>query len=215
MLDEVSELPLPLQVTLLRALEQREVVPLGGTRAIPVDLRLCAASNVDLAERVDSGRFRGDLFARLGGFSLQLPSLRQRREDLGLLIGALIRRLSRAPEQVRLTAAAARALLGYRWPLNIRELEKCLGAALVLANGAAIDVQHLPRAIHQAPAGRPDGEAPVEPARVESETDRHRRTELARLLAEHGGNISAVARAMGKQRMQIRRWIRRLGLDPR
>jgi transcriptional regulator of acetoin/glycerol metabolism len=189
----------------LRVLQEQEVLPVGSTRPMPVDLRVISATHHDLESLVESGRFRADLLGRVGGFRLDLPPLRERREDLGLLIGTLIERLSgpRA-EEVTLTEAAVRALYRYDWPHNVRELEKCLAAALVLASGRPIDVPHLSPAVR---AGPPEDSDPA----LDDEALRAR---LVELLAQHDGNVSAVARAMGKARMQIHRWMKRFGLEP-
>jgi transcriptional regulator with PAS, ATPase and Fis domain len=199
-LDEIAELPPGSQVKLLRVLQEGEVTPLGATQPVPVDVRVVAASHRDLAEMVEGGQFRADLYARLAGAHVALPPLRQRREDIGFLIAVLLRRLlgGRA-EGVKLEREAARALFLYSWPNNIRELEQALRAALALASGLRIAPVHLPEAVR----GRPvtDG-------------DQRLREELVRLLTEHAGNVSAVARAMGKARVQIRRWCRRFGIDP-
>jgi hypothetical protein len=205
LLDEIGDLPPASQAALLRVLQEQEVLPVGSTRPMPVDLRVISATHHDLESLVESGRFRADLLGRVGGFRLDLPPLRERREDLGLLIGTLIERLSgpRA-EEVTLTEAAVRALYRYDWPHNVRELEKCLAAALVLASGRPIDVPHLSPAVR---AGPPEDSDPA----LDDEALRAR---LVELLAQHDGNVSAVARAMGKARMQIHRWMKRFGLEP-
>ena len=218
-LDEIADLPLASQAALLRVLQEREVTPVGATQPIPVDLEVVAATHHDLAERVERGAFRRDLYARLAGFTVRLPPLRERREDLGLLLAALLPRVARGDEPApRLSCAAARALLEHDWPLNVRELESCLRVAAALARGGPIRLEHLPEAVRApgggaAPgrgAGRADDAAggPLSPA------DQALRDELCALLGEHRGNVSAVARATGKARVQIRRWLRRYGLDP-
>ncbi|HWM85043.1 MAG TPA: sigma 54-interacting transcriptional regulator [Kofleriaceae bacterium] len=199
-LDEIADLPPGSQVKLLRVLQEGEVTPLGATQPVAVDVRVLAASHRSLAEMVERGGFRADLYARLAGAHVALPPLRQRREDIGLLVAVLLGRLlGPGAEAVRLEREAARALFLYPWPNNIRELEQTLRAAVALASGLRIAPTHLPEAVR----GRPPAEA-----------DQRAREELVRLLAEHGGNISAVARAMGKARVQIRRWCRRFGIDP-
>src|SRR5262249_47452010 len=152
---------------------------------------------------------RGDLLARLSGHTLPLPPLRERREDLGLLLQTLLRRL--APDRaakLTMSIEAVRALLLHEWPFNIRELEKALERALVLATGSRIEVAHLPDTLQQKRSiVRRTVVAEL------SDEDRKRRDELVGLLKRHGGNVSAVAREMGKARMQIQRWIRRFGID--
>jgi transcriptional regulator of acetoin/glycerol metabolism len=177
-------------------------MPLGATRAVPVDLRVVAATHQDLPALVASGRFRADLWARLSGFRVDLPPLAERREDLGIIIADLLRRLAPDASKVSFAPAAARALARHEWPLNVRELEKALAAALALGRGGKIELQHLPGLDEPLPAKPP----------ALSEEDQKRRVELAALLEKHAGNVSAVAREMGKARMQIQRWIKRYGL---
>jgi DNA-binding NtrC family response regulator len=197
-LDEIGELPPALQVKLLRVLQEREVVPVGDSRPVPVDLRVVVATHRSLEELVEAGAFRRDLYARLAGFRLDLPPLRERREDLGFLIGSLLARACADPAAVPpLDRAAERALLAHDWPLNVRELGQALSTAVALAGGARVGLEHLPEALHHGP-----------------DPDRALRAELDRLLSAHAGNISQVARAMGKERIQIRRWCKRLSLDP-
>jgi hypothetical protein len=207
-LDEIGDLPAASQVTFLRVLQEQEVVPVGDARPVKVDVRLVTATHRPLGELVQSGSFRADLYARMAGLTVRLPPLLDRCEDLGLLVGVLLRRLAPDPERVSFTVAAARALFRHDWPLNVRELEKCLGVAVALAGGGPIRPEHLPEAVRgvaaQGAAAASD-DAPGE--------DRLR-TELVALLTEHNGNISLVARTMGKGRMQIHRWLKRYGLDP-
>jgi transcriptional regulator with AAA-type ATPase domain len=218
-LDEIADLPRAAQAALLRVLQEREVVAVGDTRPTKVDVRVLCASQRRLEELVAAGDFRADLFARLTGLTVALPPLAERREDLGLIIGALLRRLvgDRARERIRLAPPAARALLRYGWPLNVRELEKSLGTALALAGADAIELAHLPEVVRAAAAPAPaptPTTATAETPAVELEPAEDRiRAELVALLTEHDGNISAVARAMGKGRMQIHRWVQRWGLD--
>src|SRR5262249_47473591 len=126
-LDEIGDLPLSAQAALLRVLQQREVLPVGGNRPEKVDIRLLAATHRDLDALVGRNESRADLLARVSGFTVAMPPLRRRREDLGLLIGRLLtRELPERASHVKFTNDAVRALLAYPWPLNIRELEKCL-----------------------------------------------------------------------------------------
>jgi transcriptional regulator of acetoin/glycerol metabolism len=204
-LDEIGDLPPPSQAALLRVLQEGEVVPLGATEPERVDLRIASATLRDLEALVEAGEFRGDLLARLSGFGLRLPPLRERREDLGSLCGALLHREHGArAERLQLSLEATRALIGHRWPMNIRELEKALVTATALAPGDVIELEHLPEAIRDAP---PDAGPELDAA------DAARREQLVALLGEHRGNVSAVARATGKGRTQIQRWIKRYGID--
>ena len=201
--DEIGDLPLPIQAALLRVLQQREVLPLGATRPIAVDLRVVAATHRDLERDVADGRFREDLLARLAGYVVELPALRDRREDLGILIAALLARLP--DRDVRLSPAAGAAVMRYAWPRNVRELEQVLGSAVALAGAGPIELDHLPPALHE-----PGGAAPVLDL---SPSELARRDELCRLLASHRGNIAAVGRELGVARMQVHRWIERFAID--
>jgi transcriptional regulator of acetoin/glycerol metabolism len=210
-LDEIGDLELGAQAALLRVLQEREVRPVGSARALPVDVRVLSATHRDLDALVEKGAFRADLLARLAGFRLRLPPLWQRREDIGLLIARLLaaRRGELGPE-LRFEPEAARRLFGYRWPLNIRELDNCLRAATVLARGGAIGEEHLPEQLRAAAAP-----APYVPAAELSSADREHREQLISLFREHHGNVSAVARHLGKARTQVQRWLKRYQLDPR
>lgn len=212
LLDEVGELPMGLQVKLLRVLQESEVQPVGAAQPVRVDLRVVTATHRDLAALVEEESFRSDLFARLTGLAVELPPLRDRRSDLGLLIPALLRRAG-APPEVRFSREAARALFRWSWPHNVRELEKALALAVALAGDGRIELAHLPEIVRTAPEAQPDPMA-GRATRPLSEADVSRRTELIELLRAHHGNVSAVARQMGVARMQIQRWCRRFHLDP-
>jgi sigma-54 dependent transcriptional regulator, acetoin dehydrogenase operon transcriptional activator AcoR len=205
-LDEIGEMSLALQVKLLRVLQEREVMPLGGTRPASVDIQVIAATNHDLTELVELGRFRPELFARLAGFQVDLPPLRERREDLGLLIASLLPRATHNCHHLRIDVGAARILFQRPWNLNIRELERTLGRAAVLASGGIILREHLPGELLSRPPG-----IKVAPSAL-SDVEQTRRQELIELLKKHRGNLRAVAREMGKARSQVQRWMRRYGL---
>ena len=206
LLDEIGDLPLPAQAALLRTLQEDEVMPVGASRPVKVDVRFVAATHRNLEELAKGERFRADLLARLSGHVCALPPLRERREDLALLVPSLLSRAN-APD-IGFSADAARALLRHEWPLNIRELEKCLAAAALLAAGGEIDLEHLPVSLRAPKAARPP------PAPEPAPADRALHEELVRLLEEHRGNVTHVAAAMGKARTQVQRWLRRLNIDP-
>jgi len=209
-LDEIGDLPLPAQGALLRVLQEREVLAVGDTRARPVDLRVVAATHRSLPALVEAGRFRADLYARLCGFSLTLPTVAARREDLGLFVARILARAGATG--ARLTVEAAALLLAHDWPLNVRELEQRLTTALALAGDAAIDVAHLPALATQAAAGRDDA---ADSDVAAAEGDAAQRERLVELLSRHRGNVSEVARALGRSRLQVYRWLRRHQLQPR
>jgi transcriptional regulator with GAF, ATPase, and Fis domain len=197
LLDEVGDLPLATQGTLLRVLQEREVVPVGETRPVSIDVRFVAATLRDLEREVEAGRFRVDLYARLAGLRVTLPPLRDRLEDLGGLVAASLARHGRP--SLGLSSGAAWALCRYRWPLNIRELDQAIAAAVAVAQSDRIDLQQLPEQV----AGRAPAAA-VEAAR---------RDELLGLLRDHRGNLAAVARALSTSRAQVHRLLRRYSID--
>ena len=205
-LDEIAELHASSQAALLRVLQEGEVVPLGADRPVKIDVRLVTATHKSIDDEVDAGRFRADLRARLLGVALALPPLRERREDLAMLVAALLDRL--APDRsIAFSVDAVAALYAHRWQLNIRELERALAAALAVA-GDRIELQHLPAAVR--------GERPARPSHETAErssNDGELRERLASTLARHRGNIAAVARELGKDPTQIRRWMKRFGLS--
>jgi len=209
-LDEIGDLPLTAQAALLRVLQEGEVQSLGATRHVKVDVRIVSATHRDLDALVAEEKFRADLLARLAGLTIELPPLRERREDLGLLTAALLQRHFPG-RRVELLPEAARALLAWHWPLNVRELERCLQAAVVLAGDAPVGLRHLPPAI-AAPDERPDRNGPAATAAL-AEPDRRRREEIVAALRESGGNVTAAAKALGKARVQVQRWMRRYRID--
>ncbi|MGH7514579.1 MAG: sigma-54-dependent transcriptional regulator [Gemmatimonadales bacterium] len=148
-LDEVGEMPPSLQVKLLRVLQEREAIPVGATEAIPVDVRIIAATNRDLEEEIRRGNFRSDLFYRLNVIALNLPPLRDRRDDLLLLIESFLQQLAgdAGGEPKALASEALDAVMVYEWPGNVRELENALEHATVLSRGNLIEASALPERI--------------------------------------------------------------------
>jgi two-component system response regulator HydG len=148
-LDEVGEMPPSLQVKLLRVLQEREVIPVGATESIPVDVRIVAATNRELEEEIRRGNFRSDLFYRLNVIALQLPPLRERRDDLLLLMENFLQQIASETdsEPKALTSDALDAVMVYEWPGNVRELENALEHAGVLTRSGLIDVAALPERI--------------------------------------------------------------------
>jgi transcriptional regulator with GAF, ATPase, and Fis domain len=226
-LDEIGELPLAVQPKLLRALALGEVRPVGSTRPRRVDVRVVAATNRDLAAAERDGTFRGDLLARLSGWTLSIPPLRDRRDD----ILPLARRFLRGrPGMPGLSALAAEALLLHAFPHNVRELEHELGAALARWTGEGpIGVEHLsaalavragdradPGALRVTPPDRPEAPAPETPPAPAQPVPPRARPEAAELraaLERFHGNVAQVAAYYGRDRHQVYRWAERLGLD--
>ncbi|TMQ51688.1 MAG: sigma-54-dependent Fis family transcriptional regulator [Candidatus Eisenbacteria bacterium] len=143
-LDEVGETPLATQVKLLRALQEREIIPVGGTQPIKIDCRLVAATNADLDKEVAEGRFRADLFYRLNVIPIKLPSLRQRRDDIPLLIDHFLRRHAQSGPAKTINKEAMELLMKYDWAGNVRELENVIERALILDEGGVIGPEDLP-----------------------------------------------------------------------
>jgi DNA-binding NtrC family response regulator len=211
LLDEIGDLPSLAQPALLRVLQESEVTPVGTNRAIPVDVRFIAATHRNLAEWMDKGSFRADLYARLAGATVRIAAMRDRLVDFGIIVASILRKL--APDRLEATgfgSSAARAMIAYDWPRNVRELEKCLETALRLAGKDQIQLEHLPEAVQRADLSM--RRARVSTVNLLSPEDRRRREEIARLLSQYDNNVSAVARHMGKARTQIQRWMLRYGM---
>jgi two-component system response regulator HydG len=147
-LDEVGELPVDLQAKLLRAIQEKEIRPVGSTKRIPINVRILAATNRDLEQGVSQGNFRRDLYFRLNVLSLRIPPLRERRQDIPMLASHFLDRLSRSAGQERtLSDDAMQAMLAYDWPGNVRELENCLERACALTTGPMIHLGDLSPAV--------------------------------------------------------------------
>jgi transcriptional regulator with PAS, ATPase and Fis domain len=214
LLDEIGDMPLEAQAKLLRVLQSKELYPIGATSPEGVDVRFVCATHRDLSKLQQEGRFRTDLFARLNEYQLRLPPLRERKEDLFMLLRAFLARYGRA--ELRASFRFMTALIHYDWPYNVRELEACVKRALTLADGAELDAPLLPDHVRNEMTdyGKPlpkmatqDGEG------AELRTAAPSELELRRLLETHSGNVAAVGRVLGKARMQIHRWIVRYGID--
>ena len=233
LLDEIGDMPMEAQAKLLRVIQTREVYPVGATSAHNVDVRFVCATNRDLPRLVKEERFRGDLHARLNEFSIVLPPLRERKEDIYQLSRALVARHGHTDKQ--LSFPLMLALLHYDWPYNVRELEACLRRAAAVTDGPVLDPRHLPDTIREAmepygtrlppqsvnpspssfpaplPAhGQPPAGNPAEPPRRRSAAPSEEK--LRELLGRHHGNVAAVGRELGKERMQIHRWMQRYGI---
>jgi DNA-binding NtrC family response regulator len=153
-LDEVGETPSATQVKLLRALQEREIIPVGGTQPVKIDCRLVAATNADLEKEVAEGRFRADLFYRLNVIPIRLPSLRQRRDDIPLLVDHFLRRFAQNNPAKTVSAEAMDLLMKYDWPGNVRELENVMERSMILDEGGLIGPEDLPDKIRFGAAHR-------------------------------------------------------------
>jgi DNA-binding NtrC family response regulator len=202
-LDEIGDISAKLQLDLLRVLEERRVTRVGGTGSIPVDVRVVAATNRDLARMVEDGTFRKDLYYRLNVIPLTIPPLRDRKEDIPLLVDHLLERLAvetgKRIEEVSDEAMAR--LLAHDWPGNVRELRNILERGLVLAHGAVLRPEHLgDLGGGQAAAGNP--------LSLEEMERRH----VATVLRQAGGNVSQAARVLGIDRATLYAKIRKYDL---
>ncbi len=209
-LDEIADIPTGLQVKFLRAVQEREVVPLGSTRPVKVDVRLIAATNRDLEVEVREGRFRADLYYRVNVVPLALPPLRERREDIPLLADEYIRRYSEvfkvAPKS--LTPAALDELCRYDWPGNVRELQNVIERCFALGSGDTLDRNDLP--VHlRAPA---DAGAFTFGDDVPSLETAERSLILA-ALRKSSGNKNQAARLLGIDRQRLYRKLEKYHLE--
>lgn len=209
-LDEIGDLPASAQTALLRVLQEREVMPVGSAKAVTVDVRVVGATHKDLEGAVARNEFRADLFARLRGFTASLPPLRERREDVGLLVQALLQRnSSELSEEARFSPAAVRALLTAKWPENVRELERRLAAAALLARGRAIEVADLFNDPPVTASSAPSAAAGATAAAHSVPTAQ----QLEATLREVQGNVVHAAQRHGTHARQVYRWIEKYGLS--
>lgn len=212
LLDEIGDMPADAQGKLLRVLQTREVVPVGGTQPEPVDVRIVAATHRDLVRLQEGERFRPDLYARLAEYTVSLPPLRDRKEDLYLLLRTFLDRHGGAGLRPSLPFLVA--LFQHDWPYNVRELEAVARRAVALADGAVLDPAVLPDSVRDAMDDYGRGaSAHADPSLREGARGAPTDAELRALLAAHEGNVAAVGRALGKARMQIHRWVGRYGID--
>ncbi|HEY9478872.1 MAG TPA: sigma-54 dependent transcriptional regulator, partial [Gemmatimonadaceae bacterium] len=212
LLDEIGETTPSTQVKLLRVLQQREVIPVGGTEAIPIDARIVAATNRDLEEEMKRGTFRGDLFYRLNVFALHLPPLRQRREDIPLLADAFLKRSARSAgtEPKRITEDAVEAMQSYDWPGNVRELENALERAVILTEGETIDLGALPERVS---VRRAEPIVSERPASANPALDVIERAYIMWVLQSEGGNKSRAAEVLGIDVSTLYRKLSRYGVE--
>ena len=234
-LDEIGEIPLDLQAKLLRALHDRVIEPLGSVRSIPVDVRILAATNKKLAQAVVAGGFREDLFFRLNVLEVESPPLRERLEDLPLLVSRLLNLLSeKNRKSIRgVSPAFLQRLSAYAWPGNVRELENVLERALILSRADILDSDSLPRQILHpqpgpAPATRqepffettpgapmppPDSPPPADsPASLLEDAERN---VLIHTLRAHHGHREKTADALGISRRTLQYKLKKFGLNRR
>jgi len=210
LLDEVAELPSELQTRLLRAIQEKEFRPVGGTKRIPLDARILAATNRDLETAIRQGSFRKELYFRLNVVSITLTPLRERKVDIPLLVEHILQRLaqsqpdSRRRQRWTLASEALDRLLAYDWPGNVRELENCLERAVTLGSGPLIRAADLPSNVQSpspvGPTGFPESVIPL---------DEMERQAILRTLAGAGGDKLLAARLLGIGKTTLYRKLRK------
>jgi DNA-binding NtrC family response regulator len=210
-LDEIGEMSASTQVKLLRAIQEREVIPVGATKTVPVDVRIIAATNRDLEEEISRGAFRSDLYYRLNVIQMHLPPLRERVEDVPLLARYFLERLGvgAEPGQARTLADETLATLErYDWPGNVRELENALERAAVLSTGSVIKPEALPDRVREAPRPRLGAEeAPTNPTMEVVE-----QAYIQWVLQAEGGNKTRAAEVLGIDPSTLYRKLNRYGI---
>ncbi len=223
LLDEIGEMPLAMQAKLLRVLQEGEITPIGDTRPRAVDVRVVSATNRDLSAEVADRRFREDLFYRLASFPIALPPLRERREDIPVLVERFAAQAAHAHRKRidGISAEALDCLRRFDWPGNVRELQNEVQRAVVLAeHGEALGVQHLslrlsgiPDAVEAAAAGDADPDAgPAGGVQLREARAAFEARHIADVLRQQGGNVSRAAGVLGLSRMQLHRKIKEYGI---
>jgi DNA-binding NtrC family response regulator len=198
LLDEILSAPLAVQVALLRVLEERVVVPVGTTKKYPIDVRFIGATQRPLGQAVEAGEFRSDLQGRLEALVFELPPLRERLEDIGILVASALRKIGvTEKDNPRFTVQAASRLLRYDWPRNIRQLALTVDAAWGGSRNGEIAEGDLPK------------------PSVDEGTPRSRlKQQIVAHMKATKGNVAEVAQKMGRSRQMIYHYLKRLDLDP-
>jgi two-component system response regulator PilR (NtrC family) len=222
LLDEVGETSLSIQVKLLRVLQEREIIPVGGHKPIKVDVRVVAATNADLEKEVERGTFRADLFYRLNVIPIVLPPLRSRREDIPLLVEHFLRRYCKASERplMEVDSDALQALTEYHWYGNVRELENVIERGVILEEGPRLTLESLPERVLEGTkatvAGRPGlGSSAEENDRLVGTLEDVERSYLVKVLEKTGWQKKRASAILGINSSTLYRKIQRYGLGPR
>lgn len=206
-LDEIAEMPLDMQSVLLRVIEEGSVTRIGGSKPIPVNVRLIAATNQNIEELIEEGRFRLDLFYRLNIISITVPPLREHREDIDILTDFFIERYSGQHGNLvsGTTAEVRTALNNYKWPGNIRELRNVIERGVIMADGRSIELKNISPEIAGLSAATPNVEEPLPSVRVEKYIIDYRKETAEKLMVKYDGNKSKVAKEMGIARSTLYR----------
>lgn len=218
-LDEVAEMPLEMQVKLLRVLQEQEFERVGGINTVKVDVRIITATNKDLEAEAKSGRFREDLFYRLNVVPIQLPPLRERKEDIDLLVRFFLKEFNQKFKKgiTGISPEAMAALRNYSWPGNIRQLEHALERMVLMSDGAILQFVDLPEEIAESARGRASSEIEIEEPTsfkeiVRKQTQTLERDLIEKALEETGGNVTRAAEKLGLSRKGLQLKIKELGL---
>lgn len=210
-LDEVAELPLLMQVKLLRVLQERELMRVGSTTPVQVDVRVIAASNRDLNAAVEDGQMRNDLYFRLNVVTLTLPPLRERRDDIPLLAYYLLRKYAAMMDRdvQEITPEAMQRLVEYDFPGNVRELSNFIERGVALAQGESLGIEHLPQSLGALTVRVFKPQMAASPATLESQEAEH----IQHVLKLAEGNRTQAARLLGIDRVSLWRKLKKLGID--
>jgi two-component system response regulator HydG len=205
-LDEIGDLPVDLQAKLLRALQEREIRPVGATDRVRIDLRIIAATNRDLEAAIRTGAFRQDLYFRLNVVQVKLPPLRERKSDIPLLVNFFLEKFSDAQRPIHtISEDAMRRLMAYDWPGNVRELENAVERAVALGSGPILHIADLPSNLQQGPS-----EKMLESNELTTLDEMERRA-ILRALRETNGDKLAAARLLGIGKTTLYRKLKQYG----
>ena len=218
-LDEVGEIPLELQPKLLRVLQEREFERLGSTRTLRTDARLIAATNRDLKAMVEEQKFRSDLYYRLNVFPIRVPSLRERKEDIPLLVRHFVKEFSRRNQRVidTIPSETMQALIRYHWPGNIRELQNVIERAVLISKGPMLNVSlaELKPDLNAAPSPSPANGKSVPQENLQDMLEWTERNQILRALEETNGVVAGpngAAARLGVKRSTLQHKMRKLGI---
>ena len=215
-LDEVGDMSLRTQSKVLRVIEEQRFTPVGSSASVTVDVRAVAATNKNLAEEIQKGNFREDLFYRLNVIPFYVPPLREHLEDLAPLAGYFLTDFARAygRRPKSLTPSALQALLGYRWPGNVRELKNLIERLVIMVPGERIERRHLPPALQRDHHPSPITAASRGFSSLEEARAAYERGYILRKLEENRGNVSRTAEVLGLERSYLYRKMKSLGITP-
>ena len=215
-LDEIGDIPMPIQIKLLRVLEEKKVERVGDNVSIDVDVRIITATNRNLEQLIEENKFREDLFFRINVFPIRCPSLSQRLEDIPLIAQHFVNVNSKKTDKniLGFTPGGMRRMMTYHWPGNVRELRNAVEYAFVLCNGSSIGEEHLPeRVINNAPPGKTATASHMTPNPEPAVSLQEERAQLIHALKQARGNQSQAARIIGVSRVTVWKRIKKHGID--